>query len=135
VPTFIARPIPFRRRRRFAPRTAPAALAAGAASFVSSGPGGISVEATAPTGGSGALSYQWERNEDGGAYGDLAGQTALACADTTATTPAVAYRFRCKQTRGVDTVTTDAVLAYVYSGGSLAGGGVRFMDMTGGFRG
>lgn len=97
-------------------------LTAGTASFVSSGPAGISVSATAPTGGSGALSYQWERNADGGAYADVAGATGLSLTDSTATTVGVLYGYRLKQTRGSDTVTTNVVTSQVYSGGALTGG-------------
>jgi translation initiation factor 6 (eIF-6) len=98
-------------------------LVAGVASFVSSGVNGISVEATSPTDGSGSgPSYQWERNSDGGSYADLSGKTSLSCVDATATNPSVLYRYRCKQTRGIETVTTNTVPAQVYSGGSITGG-------------
>lgn len=99
-------------------------LAAGTASFVTSGPSGISVSATAPTNGSGAgPTYQWERNADGGSYGDLSGETGLTCDDATATTTGVLYGYRCKQTRGSETVATNAVTAEVYPGGALGATG------------
>jgi hypothetical protein len=123
MPTTFVRPT-FRRparRRPLAWSVTP--LTAGVASFVSSGPAGISVSATAPTAGTGPYTYQWERNEDGGAYSDLVGETALACTDSTATDEGVLYGFRCKQTDAVAaTVTTNAVTAEVYDGGALAGG-------------
>jgi hypothetical protein len=124
MPTVIRRPPATRQpRRRFVPRTAAgAALSAGTASFVSSGPAGIAVSATAPSGGSGAITYQWERNEDGGSYADLTGETALACDDDTATTPGVLYGYRLKQTRNATTVTTNAVTAEVYDGGVVGDG-------------
>jgi hypothetical protein len=102
-----------------------ATLTAGTASFVTSGPAGISVEATASSNGDGAgPTYQWERNADGGSYADLSGKTSLSCTDSTATTAGVVYRYRCKQTRGTDTVTTNAVVAQVYEGGAIGSGGV-----------
>jgi hypothetical protein len=98
-------------------------LSAGTASFVSSGPGGISVSATAPADGTGAgPTYQWERNSDGGSYSDVRGATSLTLTDSTATTAGVLYRYRCKQTRGSETVTTNAVAAQFYSGGAISSG-------------
>jgi hypothetical protein len=98
-------------------------LSAGTASFVSSGPGGISVSATAPADGTGAgPTYQWERNSDGGSYSDVSGATSLTLTDSTATTAGVLYRYRCKQTRGSETVTTNAVAAQFYSGGAISSG-------------
>lgn len=98
-------------------------LVAGTASFVGSGAAGISVEATAPTDGEGAgPTYQWERNEDGGSYSDLTGETSLTCDDDTVTT-GILYGYRCKQTRGSETVTTNTVTAEVYEGGAIGGGG------------
>lgn len=100
-------------------------LVAGTASFVHSGPGGISVLAPAPTGGTGTgPTYQWERNANGGSYSDLAGATALALDDTTAMTEGVLYGYRCKQARGTDTVTTNVVTAQVYPGGSIGVAGI-----------
>lgn len=97
-------------------------LTAGTASFVSSGPAGISVIATDATGGSESYTYQWERNEDGGSFSDLTGETALACDDDTATTPGVLYGYRVKYDDGVDEVTSNTVTASVYEGGPLTGG-------------
>jgi hypothetical protein len=102
------------------------ALAAGTASFVSSGAGGITVLTTPATGGTGAgPTDQWERSDDGGAYADLAGATGLSLTDATAVA-GVLYRYRCKQTRGTDTVTTNVVLPgglVLYEGGPMTGGG------------
>lgn len=100
-----------------------AGLVAGSASFVSSGPAGIAVAATAPSGGTGGgPTYQWERNADGGSYADLSGATVLDLSDATATTPEVLYGFRCKQTKGTETVTTNTVTAEVYLGGAISPG-------------
>ena len=80
------------------------------------------VISTAPTGGSGAgPTYQWERSDNGAAYADVTSATSLTLADATAVAGHV-YAYRCKQTRGVETVTTDAVTAQVYPGGVLAAG-------------
>lgn len=120
-----------RRRLRFVPSN-PAPLVAGTASFVSSGPAGIAVTSTAPTGGAGGgPTYQWERNADGGSFGDLSGATSLSLSDTTAGA-GVLYGYRLKQTRGVTTVTTNTITAQVYTGGSLTAGGGRFRRGMGG---
>jgi hypothetical protein len=101
-----------------------AALAAGTASFVSSGPAGISVSATDATGGTAPYTYQWERNEDGGAFGDLAGETSLTCNDDTATDEGVLYGYRLEYTDAVAAeATSNEVTAEVYDGGPLTGGG------------
>jgi hypothetical protein len=109
-------------------------LVAGTASFESSGPDGISVSATAPSDGTGAgPTYQWERNADGGSYSNVSGATSLTLTDTTATTTGVLYRFRCKQTRGSETVTTNAVAAQVYEGGAIGSGGAGAVLGVGSF--
>lgn len=126
MPTIFCRPkMQIRRQRRFIPfgPVGAPALAAGTASFVSSGPAGISVSATDATGGSESYTYQWERNEDGGAFSDLVGETTLACTDETAVTEGVLYGYRVKYNDGVDTVTSNTVTSEVYDGGPLAGGG------------
>lgn len=109
----------------------PPTLVAGSAYFVSSGPlaassdPGILVTADAPTGGAGAgPTYQWERSVDGGSYADISGATSLDATDDSVSSGHV-YRYRCKQTRGSDTVTTNVVTAQLYPGGSLSGGARR----------
>ena len=122
----LRRPVAIRRpRRRFIlSASGGAALAAGTASFVSSGPAGISVSATDATGGTAPYTYQWERNEDGGSFADLTGETALTCDDDTATSEGVLYGYRLKYTDNVAaTVTSNTVTAEVYDGGPLTGGG------------
>lgn len=96
-----------------------AGIAAGTAAFVSSGPGGIAVSATAPSGGAGSgPAYQWERAA-GGSYADVTGATSLGLTDATALT-GVLYTYRCKQTRGATTVTTAATApAQKYAGGPI----------------
>lgn len=112
-------------------------MSAGTASFVYAGPTSISVTATAPSNGSGAgPTYQWERNANGGSYSDVSGATSLALTDSTGLSAGVLYGYRCKQTKGVETVTTNAVTAQLYSGGALtSGGGFFFGGLTGGFDG
>lgn len=108
----------------FTTEATPADLTAGTASFVSSGPGGIAVEATDATGGTTPYTYQWERNEDGGSYSDVSGATSLSLSDSTATTGGVLYGYRLKYTDdAAATVTSTAVTAQVYSGGALGSGG------------
>ncbi len=98
-------------------------LSAGTASFVASGPAGIEVGATAPSNGSGAgPTYQWERNSDGGSYANLSGKTSLDLFDDTAVAD-ILYGYRCKQTRGSETVTTNAITSMLYDGGLITGGG------------
>jgi hypothetical protein len=105
----------------------PSSLAAGTASFVSSGPGGISVTATDATGGAAPYTYQWQRNTDGGAYGNLGGATALSVTDATATAGHL-YGYKLVYTDNVsNTATSNAVTAQVYSGGSLGGGGAMLV--------
>jgi len=118
-----------RRRATFAFGTTAAPLAAGSAQIMASGPDSgapfIEIKASAPTDGSGAgPTYQWERSDDGGSYADVTGATALTLTDTTVVA-GVHYSYRCKQTRGSDTVTTNAVPAQVYPGGALTGGARR----------
>ena len=99
-------------------------LAAGTATFISTGPAttGISVSATAATNGSGSgPTYQWQRNTDSGTYSNLSGATSLSLTDTTAVSGHL-YGYQCVQTRGTDNVTTNAITAQIYNGGSLSGG-------------
>lgn len=123
----LTRPAAIRSRRtRFVPTASGGApsLAAGTASFVSSGPAGISVSATDATGGTAPYTYQWERNEDGGGFAALSGETALACTDETAVTEGVLYGYRLVYTDDVAAqVTSNTVTAEVYDGGPLVGGG------------
>jgi hypothetical protein len=103
----------------FKPADATPPLVAGTAEFLESNFNGgspyIEVQASAPTGGEGAgPTYQWERNDNGGSYSDLSGATSLTLTDSTAVTGHI-YGYRCKQTRGVETVTTNAVTGQVFS--------------------
>lgn len=107
----------------------PQPLTPGAASFISSGPGGISVSSTAAAGGDTSgdgYAYQWERSEDGGSYADVSGATALTLDDATATTAGVLYRYRLRVTDdAAATATGNAVTAEAYQGGAIGGGGFR----------
>jgi hypothetical protein len=101
-------------------------LVAGTAEFLASGPNDgspyVSVRAAAPTGGTGAgPTYQWERADDGGSFADVTSATSLDLVDTTAA-DGHSYVYRCKQTKGSETVTTDPVPAGVYEGGFLTRG-------------
>jgi len=101
-------------------------LAAGASEFLASGPNDgspyVSVRAAAPTGGTGAgPTYQWERADDGGSFADVTSATSLDLVDTTVA-DGHSYVYRCKQTKGSETVTTDPVPAGVYEGGFLTRG-------------
>lgn len=104
-------------------------LAAGTASFVSSGSAGIVVTATDASGGATPYAYQWQRNEDGGSYsnisngGGVSGATTLTLTDGSATT-GILYGYRLVYTDDdSDTATSNAVTAQIYSGGPLEGGG------------
>lgn len=102
----------------------PQPLTAGTASFVASGPGGISVEATDATGGATPYTYQWERNEDGGSFSDVSGATSLTLDDSTATTTDVLYGYRLKYTDDDSAVvTSNTVTGQVYEGGVIGVGG------------
>lgn len=106
----------------FGPTGAPSPTP-GVASFVSSGPGGISVSATEATGGTGPYTHQWQRNTDGGSYSNLTGATALTLDDTTAVSGHL-YGYKLVYTDTLSaTATSNAVTAEVYSGGALGGGG------------
>ena len=123
-------PPPTRRRRPFFATAAGggSSLAAGSATFVSSGPGGIAVTATDATGGTPAYTYQWQRNASGGAYsnisngGGVSGATTRSLTDGSATAGTL-YGYRLVYTDAVSaTATSNAVTAQVYSGGTLSGG-------------
>jgi hypothetical protein len=146
VPTILVRSKPFLKRRRanYRPRGAGggAALAAGAASFVSSGPSAINVSATDATGGTAPYTYQWQRNSNGGAYGDISngggvsGATTLSLADGSASAGTL-YGYKLVYTDdAAASVTSNAVTAQVYTGGALSGGGGGFnRGMNGGING
>ena len=98
-------------------------LTAGVASFVSAGPGEISVTATAATGGTPTYTYQWQRNASGGAYANLSGATSLSLTDATAVSGTL-YGYKCVATDSAGTpatATSNAVTAQIYIGGSLTG--------------
>jgi hypothetical protein len=119
---------PIFRRRQSA---AGAALTAGTASFVSSGPGGVAVTAADATGGTAPYTYQWERNANGGSYSNLSNGGGVGGATTRDLTDGSAaagtlYGYRLKYTDSAGTpatVTSNAVTAQVYTGGALTGGG------------
>lgn len=96
----------------------------GTIAFVSSGPAQISLEETvAASGGEGAITRQWQRNEDGGAYSDLVGETA-ATLDDTDVDAGILYGYRCHYTdEGSGDEVSNAVLVEVYSGGASGEGG------------
>jgi hypothetical protein len=142
VPTIFTRPKPHLKKRRRAPRGVAIALAAGTASFVSSGPAAINVSATDATGGSTPYTYQWQRNANGGAYGNISngggvsGATTLSLTDGSASAGTL-YGYRLVYTDFASaTVTSNAVTAQIYTGGALSGGGGGFnRGMTGGING
>jgi hypothetical protein len=131
-----------RRRREYPYAVAPGSpLAAGAASFVSSGPSpaGIVVSATDATGGTAPYTYQWKRSVDGGAYSNLAngggvsGATTRSLTDASATTGHT-YAYQIVYTDAAShTASSNVVTASVYTGGALSGGGFRFVGTSGGF--
>jgi hypothetical protein len=110
-------------RRFVATKTASSSLAAGTASFVSSGPGGISVSATAATGGTAPYTYQWQRSTTSGSgFSNLSGATSLSLTDATASAGTL-YYYRVVATDNVSaTANSNEVAAQVYSGGALTGG-------------
>jgi hypothetical protein len=111
----------------FKPSATVLPLVAGTASFVSSGPGGIALSATAATGGVAPYTRQWQRNTNGGSYSNLSGATSLTVTDTTATAGNL-YGYRVVYTDSAtptpSTVTGTAVFAQLYTGGSIGAGGV-----------
>ena len=72
----------------------------------------VAITATAPTGGTGTYTYQWEMSTDGGTtWSDVAGATALSYTPGALTQTT---RYRLKQTSGTcGTVTTNAVIITV----------------------
>jgi hypothetical protein len=117
-----------RRRYPFTVAAAGSPLAAGAASFVSSGPAGIVVSATDATGGTAPYAYQWQRNAGGGSYSNLSNGGGVSGAATRNLTDGSAsagtlYGYRLAYTDNVSaTATSNAVAAQVYTGGALTGG-------------
>lgn len=120
-----------RRGRTLATRAA-TALAAGTASFVSSGPGGIAVTATDATGGTPPYAYQWQRQVNGGSFSTLSNGGGVSGADTLAVTDGSAtagnlYGYRLLYQDSVpSSVTSNTASAQLYSGGALSGGGGIF---------
>lgn len=100
----------------------PDELTAGTASFVSSGPDGISVESDSPAGGVAPYTYQWERSTTSGSgFSNLSGATSLTHTDTTAS-PGTLYYYRLVVTDDdLDTATSNEVSAQIYEGGPLTG--------------
>jgi hypothetical protein len=97
-------------------------LAAGTASFVTSGTGGISVSATDATNGTAPYAHQWQRSITSGAgFTDLSGKTALTAIDTTASA-GILYYYRLKYTDSAGTpavIYSGQVSAQLYSGGPI----------------
>ena len=116
-----------RRRSRWV-STKASSLAAGTASFVSSGPAVINVTATDATGGTPAYTYQWQRNSNGGSYSNISGigvtgDTTRTLSDGTVT-PGTLYGYKLVYTdSAAGTVTSNAVTAQAYTGGALTSGG------------
>ncbi len=118
-------------------------LTAGVASFVSSGPGGISITSTSPIGGTPSYTYQWQRSVNGGSYSNLSngggvtGTTTLSLVDGSATA-GNAYRYKLVTTDSAGspaTVTSNiAGPVYLYTGGALTGGLLVGGGMTGGIQ-
>jgi hypothetical protein len=118
-----------RASRRWVGAASGGGLTAGTASFVSSGPTAINVTATDATAGTAPYTYQWQRNSSGGAYGNISngggvsGATTLSLTDGSATAGTL-YGYRLVYTdNAAASVTSNAVTAQIYTGGSLAGGG------------
>jgi hypothetical protein len=107
-------------------------LTAGATSFVSSGPSGISISATDATNGTAPYTYQWQRNADSGSYTNLTngsgvtGATTLTLLDGSAVSD-VLYGYRCVYTDNSSaTATSNIVTAVVYEGGAIGSGVIYF---------
>lgn len=127
---------PRARRRIVAGIAAP--LVAGVASFVSSGPAGISISATDASGGFPAYTYQWQRNANGGSYsnlsngGGVSGATMRNLLDGSAVAGTL-YGYRLVYTDlSTATVTSNAVTAQLYLGGAIGSGGVSYARIMGG---
>lgn len=92
----------------------------GVISFLFSGVSGIEWEATDATAGTAPYTYQWQRNENGGAFSNLSGKTSLSLTDETATTPDVLYGYRLVYTDAdTTTVTSNEETAELYEGGDF----------------
>lgn len=111
-----------------------APLAAGVASFVSSGTAGIVGTATEATGGTSPYSHQWQRNTDGGSYsnlsdgGGVSGAATLNIADGSAVAGHLCgYELVYTDSAGTPaTATSNAFTAQVYAGGPLTAGGSTY---------
>ncbi len=142
MPTIFLKPRLPRQRRKVLPRTVgAAALTAGVASFVGSGPSAILVSATDATGGTPAYTYQWQRNASGGSYsnisngGGVSGATTLSLTDGSASAGTL-YGYKLVYTDALASgATSNAVTAQIYTGGALSGGGFGRGGMTGGIYG
>ena len=107
-------------------------LFAGTATFVSSGPLGITVSATDATGGTLPYTYQWQRNTNGGSYSNLSngggvtGATTLNLFDGSAVVGNL-YGYKLVYTDAApQSATSNSVTAQVYTGGTLTSGGGVF---------
>ncbi len=108
----------------------------GTASFVSSGPTSISITASNATGGTAPYTYQWQRNASGGSYsnisngGGVSGATTLTLTDGSVSS-GILYGYRLVYTDNASsTVTSNAVTAQAYLGGSLTGGGGPLVGLS-----
>jgi hypothetical protein len=106
-------------------------LAAGTASLTSVVGTTVTLSATAPTGGTPAYSYQWQRKTGaGGSYANVGGATSLTLADTAPATSTL-YYYKCIQTDATATaVTTNEVAATTAAGASLAAGTASLVGVT-----
>ncbi len=133
----LGRAFPIKAHYRRGLAIAVSSLAAGTASFASSGPAAINVTATDASGGTAPYTYQWQRNASGGSYsnisngGGVSGATTLSLTDGSASAGTL-YGYKLVYTDGAaGTVTSNAVTAQVYSGGALAAGGSRLVGPGG----
>jgi hypothetical protein len=107
----------------------PLPIVPGVIEFVCSGPGGIVVsQVVAPSDGSGSISRQWQRSEDGGSYADLTGETGTTLTDDDVNI-GEAYRYRLRYTDEASQTAESNVVGpiFVYSGGTIGGGTRSFM--------
>lgn len=129
-------------RRAFSASKAVAALTAGTASLVTSGPAGIALTATDATGGTPGYTYAWYRSVSGGAYnqlfngGGVSGAGTLSLTDGSASAGTV-YGYKVLyEDSALSQTYSNAVTAQVYTGGALTGGGGGFgRGMNGGING
>lgn len=104
--------------------TPAAALVAGTVVFSSSSPTTIVMtESVAASGGVGGITRQWQRNDNGGAYSNLSGQTGATCTDSASLVVGHLYGYRVVYTdSGSNTATSNAVTAQLYTGGAIGTG-------------